>query len=178
MLWYPYFTVLFFVLVVSKERGRAHEFCCAFALSFFLGVLVVYLFPSLGPCFSAPELFGHAAGTKSAGLQQALWQMKLALRTNPHDPNAIHLFSGLPSLHFTVTLIGTYYLRYVHWSLCAASALFCAGTLLSTIYLGWHFVADDIAALPLATLAVLLARRFSWSPWRWLPTGDRKDDRA
>ena len=51
------------------------------------------------------------------------------------------------------------------------SGLYLAGTMLATVYFGWHFVVDDVAGVLLAYLAVLLARLMIYpgsrrAPWR------------
>jgi membrane-associated phospholipid phosphatase len=49
------------------------------------------------------------------------------------------------------------------------SAVFLAGTLVATVYLGWHFVVDDIAGLALAWIAVHLGKLTVLGSWRSRP---------
>jgi membrane-associated phospholipid phosphatase len=39
-----------------------------------------------------------------------------------------------------------------------ALTVYLAGTIIATIYLGWHFAVDDVAGLVLAFLSVRLGR--------------------
>lgn len=56
-----------------------------------------------------------------------------------------------------------YGLRRTTWVL----AIFLAGTIVATVYLGWHFVVDDIAGVLIALVAVALGR------WMVQPTESR-----
>jgi hypothetical protein len=42
--------------------------------------------------------------------------------------------------------------------LAVVVGLFLAGTLLATVYFGWHFVVDDVAGIAIAVLAIVLGR--------------------
>ena len=55
-----------------------------------------------------------------------------------------------------------YGLRRLSW----AAGVFLAGTLLATVYLGWHFAVDDVAGVLLAATAVLLGHWTVSPPWR------------
>ncbi len=74
------------------------------------------------------------------------------------------MISGFPSLHMAVTVLGSVYLGKLHWSLAAASWIFVLLITNSTIYLGWHYVLDDIGSLALVYVCIRLAR---WCNWKW-----------
>ena len=67
--------------------------------------------------------------------------------------------SAFASLHVAVTclllLMARYYgLRRTSYAL----GVFLAGTIVATVYLGWHFVVDDIAGVLIAVVGVALGR--------------------
>ena len=78
--------------------------------------------------------------------------------------------SAFPSLHVGVTTT----VLLVAWvygfrRTTAVLGVFLAGTVLATIYFGWHFVSDDIAGVVLAITAVTLSRWFlaGFGSLRW-----------
>jgi membrane-associated phospholipid phosphatase len=60
------------------------------------------------------------------------------------------------SFFFTAALMA--HLLGLKRSLRVAAWLLLALTIAATIYLGWHYVVDDIAGIAIGTLAILLAR--------------------
>jgi membrane-associated phospholipid phosphatase len=47
--------------------------------------------------------------------------------------------------------------------------VFLVGTVLATVYLGWHFVVDDVAGLAIAFSATFLGRRMVYPRGRPAP---------
>jgi membrane-associated phospholipid phosphatase len=170
--WYYHFLIgvpATFILVA--ERRLAQEYLFAFVLLFLLGVLFVFLIPTWGPAFYAPELFTFIGSTESGGLQQDLWSMKGALEKNPHDRTHLFSISGFPSLHVAVVLLGSIYIRKINYFLSLVSWSFLLLIVNSTIYLGWHYVLDDVGSVVLVFASIWIARRVSWE-WRvWFPVG-------
>jgi membrane-associated phospholipid phosphatase len=79
--------------------------------------------------------------------------------SHPHAPDAFAQISAFASLHCALTclvfLMARYYgLRLMSW----LAGLFLLGTLLATVYLGWHFAVDDLAGLAIAWVSVQLGR--------------------
>ena len=99
--------------------------------------------------------------TAVSRMQDDLWKNKLYFDKFPDGSVGLFLISGLPSLHFAATLLGSLYLRRVHPLLSALSWAFALLTFVSTIYFGWHFVIDDLAAIPLVMVSIWLARAVS-----------------
>ena len=132
----------------------------AFVWVWILGTACYYLIPSLGPFHFDPEVF---AGLPQTGIQatQALYlEQREHLLANPHAPDAFAQVSAFASLHVgvTATVLG---LAWWHRRrrTTAVLAVFLAGTMLATVYLGWHFAVDVPAGLAIATLAWWLAPR-------------------
>lgn len=172
--YYPYMSLVGFIFVVAASRELAQEYFFAFVSLFLVGTVVIYLGPTWGPVYFEPGPFEFMRHAEISGLQQSLWKMKLALDTNPRDPRAIFMISGFPSLHIAVVTTGSLYLGRLCRPLAWASWGFLLLTINSTIYLGWHYLLDDVGAFALVWCCVVAARRLRW---RWIgcvdyaPTG-------
>ncbi len=163
--YYPYMSLTAFTFIAAAPRRLAQEYLCAFAALFLIGVVWIYLLPTLGPVYYVPEVFSFLNGTDIGGLQQDLWGMREYLRAHPGSREAVFMISGFPSLHVAVVILGSFYLRALHWSLAALSWIFLVIIIHSTIYLGWHYILDDVGAGLLVLSCVWIARRFSWHWW-------------
>lgn len=160
MLFYPFMALAMFIVLLGNSRAWAEEFFAAFALTWFLGILLVYAFPSWGPCFYRPDAFAHLPYTTVTELQSRLWAQKVALDSAPYG-RGLYLISGFPSLHFAVPLLCSLYLGRIHPALRWVAATFTAVTAVTTIYFGWHYVVDDLGSILLVGCAVALARRLN-----------------
>lgn len=120
---------------------------------------MIYLLPTWGPCFYVPELYSSLPPSPSGDMQLDLWNKHLTKLSDPQAPT-LFLISGLPSLHVAVVVLGSVYLRRVSRLLAALSWVFAGLTVLSTLYLGWHYIWDDIASLVLVWIALRLANRW------------------
>jgi membrane-associated phospholipid phosphatase len=123
-----------------------------------LGVGAYYLIPSLGPFASAPEDFVHLAPTAITRTQVKYLEERAHLLANPEAGDAFASISAFASLHVGFTCMVMFMLFYFGFRRAAyAMAIYLAGTIVATVYFGWHFVSDDVAGIVLAALAVLLA---------------------
>jgi hypothetical protein len=164
--WYfPYMTIAMFVFVAQNDRKLAQEFCGALIWLFMFGISWVYLLPTLGPVYWEPQAFQAVAATTVGGLQQDLAQMRAAALDDPMAGRAVNLISGFPSLHVAVTALGTVYLWQLSRLVGVLSALFLVVTINSTLYLGWHYLLDDVGSFVLTAYCIGLARTLSWW-WR------------
>ena len=144
--------------VVFPERMRdGYVFLASLTWVWMLGVASYYLVPSLGPFHSAPEQFTDLPDTVIQRNQAGLITSRSRLLADPAARDAFASVSAFASLHvavsFMLLLMARYFrLRRTAWALAA----FLGGTLLATVYWGWHFVLDDVAGLAIAPAAVLL----------------------
>ena len=74
--------------------------------------------------------------------------------------------SAFASLHcaltFLIFLMARYYgLRRISWIV----GVFLIGTLVATVYLGWHFAVDDVAGLAIAWVAFQLGKLTVLGSW-------------
>jgi membrane-associated phospholipid phosphatase len=122
-----------------------------------LGVATYYAVPSLGPFSDRPQDFaGLPAGIVSR--TQALYlAQRDHLIAHPHAPDAFAQVSAFASLHVGVTTVITLMASYLGLRRTAwALRVFLGLTCVATVYLGWHFVVDDVAGLAIGWLAVRL----------------------
>ena len=160
LLFYPYLAclVVFFALQRKDEAGR-QQFFLAFALVWFLGLIIVYAVPTWGPCFFLPETTAALPVTEMTRLQQGLWAMKMALDENPNNLAAVFLISGFPSIHLALPLVASVLLQPLTAIGAVLSWCFVVVTAIATIYFGWHYLFDLLGALLLASVVLGLVSR-------------------
>jgi hypothetical protein len=146
-------------LAFTPSVRQAYVFVTAAMWAWILGVGSYYLIPSLGPFHAAPEEFAGLTRTSIQSTQATYLQQRDHLLAHPHAGDAFAQISAFASLHcaltFLILLMARYYgLRRLSWVL----AVFLVGTLLATVYLGWHFAVDDVAGLAIAWVAVQLGK--------------------
>lgn len=157
--YYPYLSLLVFVLVLQRNNSLRREFSSAFVLTWFFGMAWVYALPTWGPCFFVPEVYQVLPETKMLSMQHDLWSMKLSLDQNPKQPGILYAISGFPSLHFAIALLGTWYLFQVHFIFGVFSLGFTLLTSITTVYFGWHYLVDNIGSLALVAFALYCAKK-------------------
>lgn len=168
--YYHYLTLVPALFVIAAPRSITQEFIFALAGIFLLGVLWVFLVPTWGPVFVQPELFAFLEATDVRKLQQDLWRWRNELLQDPNKRGSVFLISGFPSLHVAVVALGSVYVARLNRVLGALSLGFLLLMLNSTIYLGWHYLLDDIGAFVLVGVVIWIAQRCSqW--WQALHNG-------
>ena len=150
-------------LVWTRHPAAGSWFVTAVAVDWVLGVATYFLLPTLGPIYSSPGNFADLRHTYATTLEENLWSDRAAvvpaLGGDPHATHAVQTIAAFPSLHvgimvtvcLFVTLIGlARWIRVTAWA-------FLVLTVLSTIYLGWHFSLDAIGGAVLGCVAVWVA---------------------
>jgi hypothetical protein len=145
--------------LVFLDRIRdGYVFLTAAIWVWILGVGAYYLIPSLGPFASAPEDFVNLTPTAITLTQVKYLEERAHLLANPESGDAFASISAFASLHVGFTCMVMFMLFYFGFRRAAyAMAVYLAGTIVATIYFGWHFVSDDVAGIALAAMAVLFA---------------------
>jgi hypothetical protein len=144
-------------IVWSRNTSFGYWYATANCLTWALGTISYYAVPSLGPAFYAPWLYRDLQGTGVTSLQDSLWNARQDVRFNPFS-DSIQSVAGFASLHIaltlTIALVTHYTVRHlvVRW----AAWVYFTLTTVSTLYCGWHYVADDIAGAVIAFAAVWL----------------------
>ena len=163
--WYETFPSLVIVavpaaVVLSRRMRDAYVGIAALMWAWVLGTASYYLIPSLGPFWSEPGDFAGLPHTVIQDAQQRYLVQRADLLAHPQAGDAFAQVSAFASLHVgvTATILG---LAWWHRRRRTTIALgvFLAGTMVATVYLGWHFAVDVPAGLAIAALAWWLAPR-------------------
>jgi hypothetical protein len=173
--WYETFSTVVTVALVAALAftptvRAAYVFVVSAMWAWILGVGSYYLIPSLGPFHAAPQEFAGLTRTSIQGTQASYVAQRDYLLAHPGAPDAFAQISAFASLHCALTclifLMARHYrLRVLSW----VAGIFLLGTLVATVYLGWHFAVDDIAGLVLAWVSVQLGKLVVLGSWRTPP---------
>lgn len=145
-------------LVWSRNISFGYWYVTSQCLCWALGTASYYALPSLGPVFYYVWLYEDLAPTGVASLQESLYHGRYDVVWDIPFTESVQSVAGFASLHVAVTLcaalVAHYTVRHawIRWSLW----VFFATTVVSTIYFGWHYVADDVAGVAIAAVSVWL----------------------
>ena len=146
-------------LVFSPNLQAGLFYASAQSLNWLLGAASYFLLPSLGPIYTDPGVFAALPVTDASKLQVLLLDQRIAFL---HDPSVAtaQSIAAFASLHVSIFFTGALAAHILglgrRWQIAAWALV--ALTTTSTIYLGWHYVVDDIGGALLAVMAVALAR--------------------
>ncbi len=146
--------------LVFAERLQVSLFYAAtLSINWILGAGSYLLLPSLGPVYFEPATFASLPHSEVTNLQEMLLDQRVGFLADPATgtPQAIAAFASLHIAMSFTALLAAYLLglrRWVKWALW----IWLAFTFLGTIYLGWHYVVDDLAGLVIGAAALVLAR--------------------
>jgi CDP-diacylglycerol--glycerol-3-phosphate 3-phosphatidyltransferase len=145
-------------LVWFGDMRNGLWYATALCINWVLGAFSYYLIPSMGPAFVAPQLFSDLAPSASSSLQHALWveRLNVLYGSSPFAKDVVQSIAAFASLHVSVVLTAALvaqllranrWLRYLLWG-------YFVVVVLATVYLGWHYVIDDVAGVFIALAAV------------------------
>jgi hypothetical protein len=146
-------------LVFAERLQVSLFYATALSINWILGAASYYLLPALGPIYFDPGLFAALPDTEVANLQGILMEDRVGFLADPDTgtPQAIAAFASLHIAMSFTALLAAYMLGLARWVKQALWAWLVI-TFIATIYLGWHYVLDDIAGLFIGALALVLAR--------------------
>ncbi|GAA1807819.1 hypothetical protein GCM10009795_061250 [Nocardioides hankookensis] len=149
-------SIAFVAAVVGVDRLRDGAVFLASAMwVWILGVATYYLVPSLGPFDDRPQDFAGLPHTIVTTTQAAYMEQRAHLLADPSAHDAFAQVSAFASLHVGVTTVIV--LMAVYYGLRRTAAVlagYLVLTVVATVYLGWHFVVDDVAGLAIGIAAV------------------------
>lgn len=152
-------TTLGVALVWTRHRAAGSWFVTAVAVDWALGVATYFAMPSLGPVYSAPREFTDIDHTMVTSLQESMMGDRVEVLADPFATGAVQTIAAFASLHVaimvTMVLIA-HLVRLPRWVL-VSSHVFLVLTVISTVYLGWHFFVDAIAGAALGAAGVWIA---------------------
>jgi membrane-associated phospholipid phosphatase len=146
-------------LVFSQRIQLSLFYAAALSINWVLGAATYLVLPALGPIYAFPQWFAQLPHTEATRLQQMLLDDRVGFLADPArgTPQAIAAFASLHVAMSFTALLAVLVLRLGR-RLTIALCVWLALTLLATVYLGWHYVVDDIAGLAVGALSLLLAR--------------------
>jgi hypothetical protein len=122
-----------------------------------LGTATYYAVPSLGPFQDRPQDFAGLSHTLATSTQALYMSQRAHLLAHPHAHDAFAQISAFASLHVGVSTVIALMAGHLGFTRTSrALGVFVALTCVATVYLGWHFVVDDVAGLAIAWIAVRL----------------------
>jgi hypothetical protein len=150
---------LAFALVYSRDLQAGLFYVTAQSINWLLAAASYFLVPSLGPIYAEPAAFAHLPASGVTQLQDLLLDERLEFLRDPVAGTAqsIGAFSSLHvSIFFTAALVShmlglALLMRIGAWVLLGL-------TTAATVYLGWHYVIDDLGGLVIGAMAIVLAR--------------------
>ncbi|MBB3040917.1 phosphatase PAP2 family protein [Nocardioides soli] len=162
MVWYEAFATLVVVafpaaVVLAPRMRDAYAGIAAFVWVWILGTATYYAIPSLGPFHAEPGDFSGLPHLPVQDTQADYLAQRDHLLAHPHAPDAFAQVSAFASLHVavTATILGLAWWHRMRRT-TVVLAVFLAGTMVATVYLGWHFAVDLPAGLAIAALAWVL----------------------
>lgn len=156
-------------LVWSRNIGYGLWYATAHCLAWALGTLSYYLLPTLGPNFAFPFLYRDLDPTGVTSLLNSLYYSRQeVVHSGPDTTSAIQSVAGFASLHIGIILTLALVVHFTvrHAWIRGATWVYFALTALSTIYFGWHYIADDIAGAVIAFVSVWLGARATGQTFR------------
>lgn len=162
MVWYETFPTLVVVafpaaVVLARHMRDAYAGIAAFVWVWILGTATYYAIPSLGPFHAVPGDFSGLPHMMIQDTQTRYMTQRDYLLAHPHASDAFAQVSAFASLHVgvTATILGLAWWHRLRRTTMVLS-VFLAGTMVATVYLGWHFAVDIPAGLAIAALAWVL----------------------
>lgn len=165
MVWYetfPTLVVLAFpaAVVLARWLRDAYASIAALVWVWILGTASYYAIPTLGPFHSAPQEFAGLPHLMIQDTQARYLADRAHLLADPSASGAFAQVAAFASLHVAVTAV---ILGIAWWHRLRRTTIvltvFLAGTLVATVYLGWHFAVDDLAGLAIAAASWWLGPR-------------------
>ena len=145
-------------LVFSRDLQAGLFYTTAQSLNWLLGAGSYFLLPSLGPVYAEPAAFANLPDSGVTQLQGVLLEQRVEFLRDPAAGTAqsIAAFSSLHVSIFFTGVLAVHLLRLGRRIKIGAWVLLGV-TIASTIYLGWHYVLDDLGGLILGAIAIALA---------------------
>jgi len=146
-------------LVWTRHTSAGSWYVTAVAVDWVLGALLYVAVPTLGPIYSSPAMFAALPHTYVTDLENGLLTDRTAVISHPWGSGTLQTIAAFPSLHvgimvticLSVTLFGLQrWIRVVAW-------VFLAITIVSTMYLGWHFFTDILGGFAVGSFAVWIS---------------------
>ncbi len=145
-------------LVFARNLEAGIYYTTAQSINWILGAASYFVLPALGPIYYDPASFADLPASEVTRLQGVLMDQRVAFLQDPSiaTPQAIAAFASLHiSMSFTA-VIAAHLLGFGRRVTISLWVWF-AVTMVGTVYLGWHYVVDNIAGVLMGAAALFLA---------------------
>jgi membrane-associated phospholipid phosphatase len=148
-------------LVWSRNIRDGYWYATAQCLAWAFGTLSYYLLPTLGPNFYFPWLYKDLVHTDVTSMLNSLWYSRRDVAWALPGTDSIQSVAGFASLHVGIILTLALFVQYTVRNAWIRRVMwvYFALTVVSTLYFGWHYIADDIAGALIAFVSVWLGGR-------------------
>jgi hypothetical protein len=146
-------------LVFARDLATTLFYATAMCVNWILGAGSYFVWPSLGPAYADTSAFAHLPHNEVTNLQQMLLDDRIAWLRDPTTatPQAIAAFASLHiAMSFSAVLAA--HLLDLGRRMKIALWIWLGLTVTATIYLGWHYVVDDLAGMLIGAAALGLAK--------------------
>ena len=145
------------VLVLHRDVTVGAWYATAVSLNWVLGVVSYYSLPTLGPAFYEPQRFADLPENGATQLQMSLLRGAFGFKEDPQG-DKIFGIAGFASLHVSVVFTLALFLHYagIARAIRYTAWVYLAFTVTATLYLGWHYVADDIGGVVIGAVSVFV----------------------
>lgn len=145
-------------LVFAERLRTSLFFTTALCVNWVLGAASYYVLPALGPIYYEPGIFSALPHTEVSRLQDLLMDDRIGFLANPDTgtPQAIAAFASLHIAMSFTALMAAHMLDLGTRVKRVLLAWFIV-TFVATIYLGWHYVVDNIAGMLIGAAALGIA---------------------
>ena len=154
---FPQIGAAMILVVLGDGKNRALQFVGTILMSYYLALVLFYIWPAQGPYYLCPDHFSRfPAALQSYHIQKTL--IAHALARWHHEPLvriSTDYYIGLPCMHIAQPLVVMWFLR--RWRrMVIALAAYDFFLMAAVILLEWHYVIDIIAGIFVAALAIAI----------------------
>jgi len=154
---FPQIGAAMILVALSDGRTRALQFVGTILTSYYLALIIFYIWPAQGPYAICPNHFSRfPVSLQSYNIQKTLIPHALALWHHQAIPRiSTDYFIAFPCMHIVQPLIVIWFLR--RWRrMVVALALYDVLIVVSVLVLEMHYVIDVIVGLLVAGLAIAI----------------------
>lgn len=147
-------------MVFSPDLPGGLFYATALSINWPLGAASYLLLPALGPVYATPSVFADLPVTEASRLQDLLFDQRLEFLRDPVATGTAQSIAAFASVHVSMVLTAALaaHLLGLGRRLRTGLWVLLAGTTAATVYLGWHYVVDDLAGVVIALAALAAAR--------------------
>jgi membrane-associated phospholipid phosphatase len=145
-------------LVFSRDLHAGLFYTTTQSINWLLGAASYILVPAVGPVYANPGAFADLPASEVTHLQAVLLDQRIDFLRDPANstPQAIAAFVSLHiSMSFSAAMAAQ--LLGAGRRLKIALWAWLGVTTVGTVYLGWHYVVDDLGGVALGAIALVLA---------------------